>query len=226
MPGTPWNVPAASALGTVTIGAGAGANPFYTNGTAYLAGPYKGAPLSMAVITPAIAGPFDLGVVVVRAALYVDPASARIHAVSDPFPTILQGIPLDLRSVAVKLDRPSFTLNPTSCDPMAITANAVPVLGASSSARSLRTATSMPPACSPMKSSAASRRSIHRAWLIEKPSGIRLHRSRGRRLSNVARLPLHSGSRVRCPAGSASPGIRWRVRKKVSRESTGLDPLR
>jgi hypothetical protein len=122
--------PASSALGTVTIGAGAGPNPFYTNGTAYLAGPYKGAPLSMAVITPAIAGPFDLGVVVVRAALYVDPASARIHAVSDPFPTILQGIPLDLRSVAVKLDRPSFTLNPTSCDPMAIAANAIAPLGA------------------------------------------------------------------------------------------------
>ena len=122
--------PAASALGTVTIGAGAGPTPFYTNGTAYLAGPYKGAPLSLAVITPAIAGPFDLGVVVVRAALYVDPESARIRAVSDPFPTILQGIPLDLRSVAVKLDRPSFTLNPTSCDPMAITANAIPALGA------------------------------------------------------------------------------------------------
>ena len=121
--------PAASALGTVTIGAGAGPTPFYTNGTAYLAGPYKGAPLSLAVITPAIAGPFDLGVVVVRAALYVDPESARIRAVSDPFPTILQGIPLDLRSVAVKLDRPSFTLNPTSCDPMAITGTATSALG-------------------------------------------------------------------------------------------------
>jgi hypothetical protein len=125
--------PSAAALGTVTIGAGAGPTPFYTQGTAYLAGPYKGAPLSMAVVTPAIAGPFDLGVVVVRAALYVDPESARIHAVSDPFPTILQGIPLDLRSVAVKLDRPSFTLNPTSCNPMQITGSAVAANGAAAS---------------------------------------------------------------------------------------------
>jgi hypothetical protein len=119
--------PAASALGTVTVGAGAGPTPFYTQGTAYLAGPYKGAPLSMAVITPAIAGPFDLGTVVVRAALYLDPDTARIHAVSDPFPTILHGIPLDLRSVVVDLDRPDFTLNPTSCDPLAITGSATSV---------------------------------------------------------------------------------------------------
>jgi hypothetical protein len=106
--------------------------PFYAQGTAYLAGPYKGAPLSMAVITPAIAGPFDLGTVVVRAALYVDPASARIHAVSDPFPTILHGIPLDLRSVAVNLDRPSFTLNP----PLAMRCRS-PALRPLSSTRSL-----------------------------------------------------------------------------------------
>ncbi len=121
--------PAASALGAVNVGAGAGPTPFYTQGSAYLAGPYKGAPLSMVVITPAIAGPFDLGTVVVRAALYVDPRSAQIHAVSDPFPTILHGIPLDLRSVAVRLDRPSFTINPTSCDPMAITGNATSAFG-------------------------------------------------------------------------------------------------
>jgi hypothetical protein len=121
--------PSSSALGSVNVAAGAGPTPYYVQGTAYLAGPYKGAPLSMAVITPAIAGPFDLGVVVVRAALNVDPETARIHAVSDPFPQIIEGIPLDLRSVAVKLDRPSFTLNPTSCDPMAITGGATTPFG-------------------------------------------------------------------------------------------------
>jgi hypothetical protein len=125
--------PAASALGTATVGAGAGPTPYYTKGTAYLAGPYKSAPLSIAVITPAIAGPFDLGVVVVRAALNLDPNSAQIHAVSDPLPTILHGIPLDLRSVAVSLDRPSFTLNPTSCDPMAITGAASSLTGPAAS---------------------------------------------------------------------------------------------
>ncbi len=121
--------PAASKLGTVNVAAGAGPTPFYTQGSAYLAGPYKSAPLSMVVITPAIAGPFDLGTVVVRAALNVDPESARIHAVSDPFPQILHGIPLDLRSVAVSLDRPGFTLNPTSCDAMAITGSATSAFG-------------------------------------------------------------------------------------------------
>jgi hypothetical protein len=121
--------PAGSELGTVTVGAGAGPNPVYVQGHAYLAGPYKGAPLSMAIVTPALAGPFDLGVVVVRAALQVNPTSAQITAVSDPIPAILAGIPLDVRSIAVKLDRPGFTLNPTSCEAMAITGQAIALSG-------------------------------------------------------------------------------------------------
>jgi hypothetical protein len=59
--------------------------------------------------------------VVVRTALYVDPETTRIHAVSDPIPQILQGIPLDIRSLALVMDRPGFTLNPTSCNPFAVT---------------------------------------------------------------------------------------------------------
>ena len=99
------------------MGAGAGPSPVYVRtGKAYMAGPYKGAPLSMAIVTPAVTGPFDLGNVVVRAALHVDPATARIRVVSDPLPTILHGIPLDLRDVQVSVDRSGFTLNPTSCD--------------------------------------------------------------------------------------------------------------
>ena len=113
--------PASTEVGIVTVGAGAGPTPFYTQAHAYLAGPYKGAPVSLAIVTPAIAGPFDLGTVVTRVALYVNPETAQIHAVSDPVPQILDGIPLDVRSVALKMDRPDFTLNPTSCDPMAIT---------------------------------------------------------------------------------------------------------
>ena len=113
--------PAASRLGSVTVGAGAGPDPFFVRtGAAYLAGPYKGAPLSLAVITPALAGPFDLGSVLVRNALRVDPESAQVSAVSDPLPQILHGIPLDLRDIRVDLDRPGFTLNPTSCDPSSI----------------------------------------------------------------------------------------------------------
>jgi hypothetical protein len=123
--------PAASQVGVVTVGAGAGPKPYYAQGKAYLAGPYKGAPLSLAIVTPAVAGPFDLGTVVVRTALDVDPLTAQIHAVSDPFPRILQGIPLDLRSIVLRLDRPSFTLNPTSCDAKSILGAATSVLGQS-----------------------------------------------------------------------------------------------
>jgi hypothetical protein len=119
--------PAGSEVGTVEVGVGAGPTPYYATGRAYLAGPYKGAPLSLAVIVPASAGPYDLGTVVTRAALYVDPGSARIRAVSDTVPQILQGIPLDLRSIVLRLNRPNFTLNPTSCEEMQITGNVTSV---------------------------------------------------------------------------------------------------
>ena len=123
--------PASSRVGSVTVGSGAGSTPLYVGGTAYLAGPYKGAPLSLAFITPAVAGPFDLGTVVVRAKLDVNPESAQIHAVSDELPTILQGIPLNIRSVALKMDRPDFTLNPTRCDPMKVEGSATSIFNQS-----------------------------------------------------------------------------------------------
>jgi len=112
--------PQASEIGTATVGAGSGPDPLYVQGNVYLAGPYKGAPLSVVAITPAVAGPFDLGVVVVRVALEVDPETARITAKSDPLPTILDGIPLDVRSIALDLDRSDFTLNPTNCTTQSI----------------------------------------------------------------------------------------------------------
>jgi len=116
--------PAASQVGKVTVGSGAGPAPFFLEtGRAYLAGPYKGAPLSLAIVTPAVAGPLDLGSVVVRTALRVDPETLRITAASDPLPLFVHGIALDLRDVRILLDRPQFILNPTSCDPMAIEAD-------------------------------------------------------------------------------------------------------
>lgn len=123
--------PATSEVGVVNVGAGAGPNPIYTQGRVYLAGPYKGAPVSLVAIVPAIAGPFDLGTVVTRVALHVEPETAQIHAISDPLPQILDGIPLDVRSVALRMDRPQFTLNPTSCEPMSITGSAASDLGQS-----------------------------------------------------------------------------------------------
>ena len=111
--------PDKSLVGSAAVSAGTGGHPFATTGKAFLAGPYHGAPLSLAVITPATAGPFDLGSVVVRVALFVDPATARVHAVTDPIPHVFGGALLDLRSVSVKLDRPKFALNPTNCSQFA-----------------------------------------------------------------------------------------------------------
>jgi len=112
--------PAASQVGKAFAAAGAGPAPYWAPGKAYLAGPYKGAPLSLAFVTPATAGPFDLGTVVIRTAVYVNSKTAEITAVSDPIPHILEGIDLDIRTVSVRLDKPNFSLNPTSCDPMAV----------------------------------------------------------------------------------------------------------
>ena len=113
--------PDGTKIGDVTVGAGAGTNPFYiTNGRAYITGPYKGAPFGLSIVVPAVAGPFNLGNVVVRSALYVDKHNASLRVVSDPLPTILQGIPLDVRDVRVNVDKPNFIVNPTSCAKTAI----------------------------------------------------------------------------------------------------------
>jgi hypothetical protein len=121
--------PASSQVGVLDVGAGAGPTPFHIAGRLYLAGPYEGAPLSLVAITPAVAGPFDLGVVAVRIATYLDPETGQARAVSDPLPQILQGIPVDVRSVAVKASRPDFTLNPTSCEPLAFGGSLTSALG-------------------------------------------------------------------------------------------------
>jgi hypothetical protein len=111
----------ASQIGTTTVGAGAGPQPVFlpqpgkAPTAVYLAGPYKGAPFSLSVVVPAQAGPYDLGTVVVRAGLDIDPVTAKVTVRSDPLPTILQGIPLDIRDVRVDIDRPAFMINPTNC---------------------------------------------------------------------------------------------------------------
>jgi hypothetical protein len=111
--------PAASLVGTATVKAGTGPAPLQIAGKVFLSGPWNGAPLSLAVVTPATAGPFDLGTVVVRVALFVEPETAQIRAVSDPIPDVFGGTQLSVRAVDIQLDRPNFTLNPTSCDSLA-----------------------------------------------------------------------------------------------------------
>ncbi len=114
--------PASSQVGTIDAAAGPGTNPFHTTGRAYLAGPYKGAPLSIALITPAVAGPFDLGDIVVRAALHLNPETTQVTIKSDPIPRTLDGVPLRIRSLTVSVDRPGFSINPTNCEEQAVTA--------------------------------------------------------------------------------------------------------
>ncbi len=125
--------PASSQIGSVTVGAGPGSNPYYTSGRAYLAGPYKGAPLSLVFITPAVAGPFDLGNTVVRAATFLNSETTQITVKTDPLPQILDGVPLRLRSLSTTLDRSNFTLNPTDCNAMSVNATISGSNGASSS---------------------------------------------------------------------------------------------
>ena len=115
--------PASTRLGSVDAAAGVGSEPFHTAGEVYLAGRYKGAPISAVVITPAVAGPFDLGNVVIRNPLYIDENTAQVTVKSDPIPTILDGIPLKVREVAIQIDRGDFTFNPTSCEATQVTAS-------------------------------------------------------------------------------------------------------
>ncbi|MGH2937509.1 MAG: hypothetical protein ACRDPE_05245 [Solirubrobacterales bacterium] len=114
--------PAKSEVGTATVQAGTAQTPLSITGKVFLSGPYHGAPLSLAVVTPATAGPFDLGTVVVRVALQVNPETAQVTAVSDPIPNVFGGAQLSIRSVVLELSKKEFTLNPTSCEKASIAA--------------------------------------------------------------------------------------------------------
>jgi hypothetical protein len=115
--------PESSRIGTTTVGAGPGSHPFYLSGPVYLTGPYKGAPFGLSIAVPAVAGPFNLGTVVVRAAINVNPSTAAITVTSDPLPQIVDGVPLRLRDVRVTIDRDEFMFNPTNCSAQAVGAS-------------------------------------------------------------------------------------------------------
>lgn len=122
-------------IGQVRTLSGPGGAPLAVNGRAYLTGPYKDAPFGLSIVVPTAgqAGPFDLGEIVVRAAIYVDRTDARVTVKSDPLPTIIQGIPLRLRQVNVTIDRPGFMFNPTSCAPATVFVNVGSLEGAMAS---------------------------------------------------------------------------------------------
>jgi hypothetical protein len=107
--------PLQTRVGTATVGAGPGSNPFFLRGSVSLTEPYRGAPYGLSVAVRVIAGSFDLGTVVVRQAIFVNPVDAHLTVISDPLPLIFKGVPIRLRSVNVDIDRPGFTMNPSSC---------------------------------------------------------------------------------------------------------------
>ena len=126
-----------SLVGSATAGIGSGSEPFYQTGRVYFTGPYGGAPFGLSIVVPAVAGPFNLGDVVVRVALHIDPNTAQVTGVTPPagrpggLPTMLDGIPLRMRTVNVTLDRQGFTLNPTNCAQKQITGTVTSTQGAS-----------------------------------------------------------------------------------------------
>lgn len=122
-----------SLIGHTTVAVGAGSNPFYVTGNVYLTAGYKGAPYGLSFAVPAVAGPLNLGMVVVRAAVNVNPTTAALTVTSEPLPQILQGIPLHIRAVNVTLDRHDFVMNPTNCSPMAMHTTMTGALGTVSS---------------------------------------------------------------------------------------------
>lgn len=130
------NCPVGSRVGRATVATGPGPAPLWLPQPgkdpilAYLAGPYRGAPYSLVVKTPAQAGPFDLGTVVVRAAIRVDPETAAVTVESDPLPQIIEGVPVSYRTIHAEVDRSRFALNPTSCDPAEVRAKVTSAQGA------------------------------------------------------------------------------------------------
>ncbi|HEX4116181.1 MAG TPA: hypothetical protein VHY18_09945 [Solirubrobacteraceae bacterium] len=117
---------AASLIGHTTVSVGIGGDPYsVTGGEVFITGPYEGAPYGLSIVVPAVAGPYNLGKVVVRAKIEVDPLTANLTVTTDssgPYaiPTIIDGIPLQIQHVNVTIDRPGFIFNPTDCAPLAV----------------------------------------------------------------------------------------------------------
>jgi hypothetical protein len=125
-----------SQIGHTLVAAGAGSHPFWNPGNAYLTGPYKGQPFGLSIVTPAKAGPFNLGNVIVRAAIHVDPHTSALTVTSDPLPQIIDGVPLRIQTVNVSIDKAGFMFNPTNCAQQQITATITAAQGAAANVSS------------------------------------------------------------------------------------------
>jgi hypothetical protein len=134
---------AESLIGEASAVSGLGPDPYTVGGgRVYITGPYDGAPFGLSILTPAVAGPFNLGNVVVRSTINVNPHTAQV-TIDSSLPTIVQGVgmpasgvPLQLRQVHVLVNRPNFEFNPTSCDPMKVQASMTGAAGGTAGASS------------------------------------------------------------------------------------------
>jgi hypothetical protein len=122
---------AESQIGTTTVGAGPGPDPFYLGGKVYLTAPYRSGPFGLSIVVPAIAGPFNLGTVVVRASITVNPTTAALTITSDPLPQFVDGVQLRLRKINVEVNRAGFMLDPTNCSAQSVGATMTAAQGAS-----------------------------------------------------------------------------------------------
>jgi len=125
-----------SLVGHSTALSGLGSNPVALGGDVYLTGPYKGAPFGLLALTDAKAGPFDLGLVPVRSTITVDPNTAAATITSDPLPQFVKGVPSQIKSLNVTVDRAGFGFNPTNCNPMSLTGTLTGYEGASNAVSS------------------------------------------------------------------------------------------
>jgi hypothetical protein len=119
-------------VGSSLVAAGSGWQPLYLKGSVYLTSGYEGAPFGLSIVTSAVAGPLNLGRVVIRARIDTDPQTAALEITTSPLPQILLGVPLRIQRVSLLIDRPHFIVNPTNCDEQQITATITGVQGASS----------------------------------------------------------------------------------------------
>lgn len=111
----------ANRIGTASIAAGAGSQPVHLTGAVYLTFGEPGALGGMAIVLPGRVGPFDLGTIVVRSRIIMEP-DMHMRIESDPLPQVLGGVPLRIRSIGMNLDRKGFMINPTSCVPGRVSA--------------------------------------------------------------------------------------------------------
>ncbi|MFZ2112535.1 MAG: hypothetical protein WAU77_02250 [Solirubrobacteraceae bacterium] len=112
----------ASRIGDSILASGSGSEPLYLKGNIYLTTGYGGSPFGLSIVTTAVAGPLNLGRVITRAKVYIDPLTAQLTIVSEPLPQIVLGVPLRIQKLILDIDRPDFIFNPTTCAPQQITA--------------------------------------------------------------------------------------------------------